>query len=194
MTDGYEQRRDAARNGSAGKTMTDCQFVKTEMICAIVKREIERSGSFREPLTDYAHALERFKAVQAETMIRDVFKALNGQTMNQMREHILKRDENLPETAQADALAKAWSIEARIKDGDTMPFYRAFDDAAVELAQKYGITELRAKSLMKEVYREVEGRDLYEDGKQLEKDFHLPARDAARAERSAPAQTRGFAR
>lgn len=75
----------AARESFSGKTMTNGQLKEAIAIADILHGEIHRSGSFIEKLTDYAHAYargERFDAMRAETMVRDVYTATRGQSMN----------------------------------------------------------------------------------------------------------------
>ncbi|NDW06477.1 hypothetical protein [Jiella pacifica] len=190
MAQDDDARIAAARESFTGRNLTGSQFDEAQMICGIVKRRIEKTGSFREALTDYAHAFarsERFDAVQAETVIRDMFKALNGQTMNAMREGLKERDAEIERTPSEDIHLMARSIPDRIKDGLTMPFYRAYDEAGLELSQKLGITEQTAKALMKETFQEAEGMDLYEYCKRVEEAYHRPVREAERGARKAEA-------
>ncbi|OXT01991.1 hypothetical protein B7H23_03380 [Notoacmeibacter marinus] len=191
MADNDRNAHDEARNSFTGRTLTDSQFEEAWLVSQIIEREIHKTGSFREPLTDYAHAFsrsERFDAVRGETIIRDIFKARTGETMNQLRETLLQREVHSTEAMENDALEQARSVTERIRQGDTMPFYRAYDLAAVEMANEYGITEQGAKSLMKETYRLSEGRDLYEVGKEMEAEYHTPVREAERAERAIVAE------
>lgn len=69
-------------------------------------------------------------------------------------------------------------VEPLIRDGETMPFYRAYDHVGGALAEKLAITEAGAKKLLADTYREAEGRELYEAGKALEERFHRPRREA----------------
>jgi hypothetical protein len=46
------------------------------------------------------------------------------------------------------------------------------------LAENLNITETGAKELMTTAYREIEGRELYDFGKALEKKFIVPERGA----------------
>ncbi|MDF1669529.1 MAG: hypothetical protein P1U83_07940 [Roseovarius sp.] len=50
------------------------------------------------------------------------------------------------------------------------------------MAEKFNTTESGAKNLMKDVYREIEGRELYDTGKALEEKYHRPKREADRVE------------
>ena len=63
-----------------------------------------------------------------------------------------------------------------------MPFYKAFDQIGNTLAEKLDITESGAKRLMKDIYRDIEGRELYDTGKALEEKHHRPNQDEQRAE------------
>lgn len=186
MADNNQMRRNEARASFTGKKLTASQFDESWAIVGVMEREIRNSGSFREKLTDYSHAFsrsEKFNSLKGETIIRDIFKSRYGQTMNQMREGLMEREVTLRETGQDQALHHARSIEGMIKDGETMPFYRAYDHAAVQMAQQHNITEAGAKTLMKYSFAHAEGRELYEASKELEQQFHRPKREAERAAR-----------
>lgn len=186
MTDNNRNRQKEARASFTGKRLTASQFDESWAIAGIMEREISKSGSFREKLTEYSHAFsqsEKFDALKGETIIRDIFKSRTGQTMNQMRKGLKEREVTLRETGQDQALHHAHSIEGMIKDGETMPFYRAYDLAAVQMAQQHNITETGAKTLMKDAFAHAEGRELYEASKELEQKFHTPKREAERVAR-----------
>lgn len=178
---------EAARNSHSGQKLTESQFDKAWSLSGVVEREIRRSGSFREALTDYAHAFartEKIDAMQGEAALRDVFKGRYGRTMNAMREDLLDREVELKQGGDDHALRHARQVGARISEGETMPFYRAYDIEANRMAQDQRITESGAKIMMKEAYARAEGRDLYDDGKALEERHHRPVREAERRERT----------
>lgn len=66
-----------------------------------------------------------------------------------------------------------------------MPFYQAYDRAAVTMARQHGVTEAGAKSMMKEAFEAAESTSLYDHGKTLEARYHSPVREAQRATRQA---------
>ncbi|MDA5556059.1 hypothetical protein [Shimia sp. MMG029] len=178
----------AARESFSGKTMTETQLKQAVAIADIIHAEIQQSGSFIEPLTDFSHAFarsEKFDAMRAEKMIRDVFTATRGQSMNQMREGLQAVAENLPDTALARALVCAESIGELIQAAPTQPFYLAQDRAAVTLSAEFGITQNAAKALMSEVFEQTHGKELYAHGKELEEAYHKPVREAEIAARKA---------
>ena len=151
-------------------------------------RNIRTSGSFVEKLGDYSHAFaraEKFDAIKGETIIRDIFKARYGLSMNQMREGLLAREKEIKDTIKEPAIEHARALEPLIRDGDTMPFYKAYDQEASKMAKNFGITQSGAKAMMKEAYQEIEGRELYDTGKALEEKYHLPHRDAEKQQREA---------
>ena len=181
MTDIEKNTEIDPRQSFTGKKLTDSQFDESKSLADIMHRGIRKNGSFRDKLTDYSHAFargEKFDALKAEVIIRDQFKAHYGETMNQMRLTLKERQENLPDTADRDGLEYARMIEPLIRDGETMPFYRAYDYVGGALAEKLNITETGAKELMTTAYREIEGRELYDFGKALEKKFIVPERAA----------------
>lgn len=175
-----------ARQSFTGKSLTDSQFAESWALAGVMAESIRASGSFHEKLTDYAHAFarsERFDAVKGETIIRDIFKARFGVTMNQMREGFQEREAEIRDRAREQALVHAREIETLICQGETMPFYRAYDRASATFAESFGITQATAKTLMKDAYREVERRELYDTGKALEEQHHRPRIEAELARR-----------
>jgi len=186
VTQTKPERAPDARQSFTGASLTESQYDTATNIVAIMHRNIEKNGTFREPLTDFAHAFargEKFDAMRGETIIRDLFKAINGETMNQLRTRRMDREATLRETGSEQALYHANRVLSGIQDSPTMPFYQAYDQSAVAMAQRHGITETGAKSMMKEVFEATEGRDLYEAGKEMEEQHHKPVRDAQRAAR-----------
>ncbi|OIQ26167.1 MAG: hypothetical protein BM562_16635 [Alphaproteobacteria bacterium MedPE-SWcel] len=187
MTDDDKQARiQVARDSFSGRGLTDTQFAEAWALSGIIHGEINRSGSFHEKLTDYAHAFarnERFDAMRSEAILRDIYKGRYGETMNQTREALLTQEEQLPQTAQARILVHAESIAPMIQEGPTRPFYQAYDAAAVSLSGEIGIAQTSAKALMKDAFQRKYGRDLYEAGKEVEQAYHKPVRDAGNAPR-----------
>ncbi len=179
---------ETARKSYTGKRLTQSQFDESWAITGIMAREIKRSGSFKDRLGDYASAFarsEKFDALKGETIIRDQFKARYGQSMNALRQDLQNREANLTQGEKSMGLHAAINVGTRIADGDTMPFYRAYDQEAVKLSTSLNITEAGAKSLMKEEYKAHQGRDLYADCKEVEKQYHLPKVEAQRRQQKA---------
>lgn len=175
-----------ARESFSGKNLTESQADIVEGLTGIIDRHIQKTGSFREPLTDYAHAFarsEKFDAMKGEMIIRDFYTARYGRTMNATREALLENEKSLPETARDQALQAARQTLDAISQGETEPFYKTYDREGCALARSLNITENGAKHLMTESYRAVEGRELYETGKALEEKYHRPKVEAARQER-----------
>lgn len=188
QTDDTQARMQAARESFSGRTLTTSQFQAAWALAGVLHGEIHKSGSFREELTDYAHAFargERFDALRGETILRDIYKARYGETLNQTREGLMAAEEALPETARARALVQAETIGELIRQAPTQPFYQAYDRAAVSLATELKITQTGAKALMKESYQAAHNRNLYEAGKEIEEAYHKPVREAEIAERKA---------
>jgi len=185
---------ESAREGFTGKRLTESQFDESWAVAGIMDREIKRSGSFKDKLGDYANAFarsEKFDALRGETIIRDQFKARYGQSMNAFREDLQTREANLTQTEKSMGLSAALDVGTNIANGDTMPFYRAFDQEAVKISNSLNITEAGAKTLMKEQYKAHQGRDLYADCKDVEKQYHLPKVEAEKQQlKAAHSKTR----
>lgn len=188
MTKIEETRITAARQSFTGSKLSDSQFDESWMLAKIMHRGIHKSGSFREKLTDYSYAFsrgEKFDAMKGETIIRNQFKARYGETLNQVRENLKTREYNIGLSGHEQALDHARMVEPLIREGKTMPFYRAYDQAGCALAAKLNITEVGAKSLMSDTYSKNEGQEFYATGKALEKKFHEPVRAAEQQARQA---------
>lgn len=177
-----------ARGSFSGRGLTDSQFHEAWAITTILDRHIHQSGSFREKLTDYAHAFarnDRFDAMRGESILRDIYTARFGRSLNQTREALMAAETALPEHAQTRALECAEAIGDMIQQPPTQPFYQAYDRAAVTLSNEFGITQAGAKALMKDAYARRHQTDLYEAGKALEEAYHKPVRAAEIAARKA---------
>ncbi len=184
----------AARQTPTGKRLTEAQFDESWSVAGIMEREIKRSGAFKDKLGDYANAFarsEKFDALRAEAIIRDQFKARYGQTMNAMRQDLKTREADLTQSERNMVMRAALNVGTTIAEGETMPFYLAYDKEAVKLSKSLNITEAGAKSLMKEEYKAHQGRDLYADCKEVEKQYHLPKVEAQKQQqKAARAQTK----
>ncbi|MEZ5887512.1 MAG: hypothetical protein R3D56_11630 [Paracoccaceae bacterium] len=190
MTEKFEPRitaqKQAVLKSFQGQTLTDAQTDIAMNLASIINRHIHKTGSFREPLTDYAHAFarsEKFDAMKGETIIRDVFAAQFGRTMNATREALMVREQNLPESTPELALQSARKTLEAISTGETEAFYKAYDREGAALARSLSITENAAKVLMSVNYHAVEGRELYATGKELEEKYHRPRMDELRKSR-----------
>lgn len=177
-----------ARASYSGSRLTDAQFDEAWNITGILHREIHRSGSFIEKLTDYARTFAgrgKVDASREEAILRDIYAERFGQSMNKTREGLADRERTLRNAGDEQAQHYAQTVTALIPQGETMPFYQAYDRAASDMARQHGISEAGAKSMMKDAFAHAEGGSLYEVGKALEAEHHIPARDAQRAARTA---------
>jgi len=137
-----------ARQSFTGKALTDSQFDESWSLAEIMERSIRKTGSFREKLTDYSHAFsrsEKFDSVKGEVIIRDQFKARFGLSMNQLRLGLKEREANIDLPGHELAIDHARMIEPLIKDGQTMPFYQAFDHVGCTLAENSTLPKLAQK-------------------------------------------------
>lgn len=184
----HDARVKAARESFSGRTLTESQFQNAWAISGIVAQEIQKTGSFRDTLTDYAHAFarsERFDALRGEAIVRDVYQGRYGQTMNQTREGLMANEKalNLTDDIQARVLGSANKVLDLIKEGQTQPYYQAHDQAASDLSEGLNITQSRAKDLMADAFEKAHPNSLYETAKETEEAYHKPVREAEIAER-----------
>jgi hypothetical protein len=181
-----DNRIASARESFSGRLMTDAQFDEAMALTGILEREIQKSGAFKEKLGDYAFAFartERFDAMKAETILRDLFKERTGQSMNQMRETLADREKDVTEEQRNTAYQRACDIGPMIEKGDKMSFNRAYAHQANLFAREVGITDAGAKFLMKEEFKAVEGSELYDWGKEIEERFYRPQIEAEKQQR-----------
>ncbi|MDJ0825702.1 MAG: hypothetical protein QNJ16_09380 [Rhodobacter sp.] len=177
-----------ARGAPHAQRITDSQFDESWDMAGILRRGILKSGRFADKLDhqSIAYALGRkISKDQAEMVLRDQYEARYGETMKQTLDGLHDRETILREAGGEHALYYAGTVETLIRDGDTMPFYKAFDTAAVDMARQHGITETGAKSMMKDAFQKARNRDLYDAGKELEERHHKPVREAEVAARRA---------
>ena len=181
------ERLRAARESFSGRPLSDAQFDNMIAITGILKRRIERTGAFVDDLRDFAYAVARTEGIEpmrAETIIRDLFKARTGQTMNHMRERLAERESKLTKAQTGLAYDFALATGKMIEDGDKISFNRAFNHQAAQLARELGITDAGAKRLMKEEFKAAEADlDFYEWGKDIEERFYRPQIEAERQQR-----------
>ena len=181
-----------ARESHSGRLLTDRQFDEAMSITGIVEHEIKKSGSFKDKLGDYAHAFarsEKFDAMKAETILRDLFKERCGQSMNEMRKSLMEREQNLSADERRIGAANASEVGNLIKNGNKISFNRAYAHQAQNLGQYLGITDKGAKSLMKEEFKIGHGEDFYEWGKEIEKKHYRPQIEAERQARDGQSQS-----
>lgn len=175
------------RESFSAKLLTDPQFEEFASICGILNREIHRSGSFIEKLETYAFAVSRtekgINAAKADTILRDIYKGLFGQSLDQLRKQLLKTQEELDEEQASVGLDFAYATLQQIEDGDKIPFYRAYAEQAALMATELGITDVFAKKLMSEQFEAAEARKFYEEGKQFEDKFYRPQIEAEKRKR-----------
>jgi hypothetical protein len=184
----------AARESFSGRLLTDRQFDDAMTITGIIEREIKNSGAFKDKLGDYSYAFarsEKFDAVKAETILRDLFKERTGQTMNQLREELVKREDAITDEHRAQAYARACDIGDMMENGVKLSFHRAYTHQAQQLAGEMQVTDACAKRLMHEEFKAAEGSELYDWGKELEERFYRPQIDAEKAERTERDPSRG---
>lgn len=182
----HKQRLAEARESFSGRLLTDSQFNEAIAITGIIEAEIYKSGTFKEKLSDYAYAFartEKFDVVKAETTLRDLFKANTGQTMNQLRESLMDREDQIDEGGDERAKEATRKIHAMIKDGEKISFHRAYDTQANEMASELGITIIGAKRIITDVFRSEAEGELYDWGKTLEDKYFRPQIEAEKAGR-----------
>lgn len=189
LFDPKEQNRVAeARESFSGRVLTNRQFEDAMAITGILEREIKTTGKFKEKLSDYAVAMartEKFDVMKSETILRDLYKVRTGETMNQTREKLMERETSLSDNQKIGAYKHAKEVGQMIEDGNKISFHRAYAHVASDLANELDITDAGAKSLMKEAFKSVEEKDLYDWGKEQEEKYYRPQIEAEKQQREA---------
>ncbi len=185
-----------ARNSFAGNLQTDRLFDDFIAVTGMLRRRIEEGGTFIDPLNDLSNAIARnerhINPAKSDTIIRDLFKARFGMTMNKMREDLIAREQALfdrqdnPATAERQkAYQAAVSAGELVQHGTKMTFNRAFASEAAPLAKELGITHIAAKKFIAQSFQEVESRDFFEWGKALDEKYYRPQIEAEKRQRTA---------
>lgn len=176
----------SARESFSARLLTDAQFDECMAITNIIGREIRKTGKFKDKLGDYAFALarsEKFDAVKAETILRDIFKERTGQSMNQMREKLIKGEEAINDDQRRQAYQHACDIGEMVEKGDKLTFHRALSGQAQILAKEFGITDTAVRRIMAEEFNAAENSKLYDWGKELDEQFYRPQIEAEKSKR-----------
>ncbi len=176
-----------ARESFSGRLLTDAQFDESIAITGIIEREIRKSGSFKEKLGDYAYAFartENFDVGKAEIILRDIFKARTGQSMNQMREELAEREEKLTPEEKSAAYDYAIAVGEMIEKGNKISFNRAYAHQGELLGGSLKITDAGAKRLMKEAFKVAQESEFYDWGKDIEEKFYRPQIEAEAQQRN----------
>jgi hypothetical protein len=182
-----EDRQKATRESFSGRMLTNRLYADFEAVTKIIERGIHESGTFVDQLGDYSYAIarsQRFDAAKAETILRDLFRERTGQTMNQLREQLVQREENLTPTEKSRGLVYGAEIADILERGNKLTFNRVLAEQAERYGDELGITHAKARSIMAEAYEAVEDGSFYDWGKELDKRFFQAQVDAEKAERS----------
>ena len=177
-----------ARESFSGRLLTEPQFDECMAINKIIGREIHRSGRFKDKLGDYSYAFarsEKFDVMKAETILRDLFKESTGQSMNQLRETLMKNEETITDDHRQLAYSRACDIAPMMEQGDKLAFHRALAEQAQDMAEELQITDTMAKRIMAETFEEAESTRLHDWGKELDEQYYRPQIEAAKQERKA---------
>ena len=192
------ERIAVARESFSGRLLTDTQFDEIIAHTRIVEAEIHRSGTFKDCLGDYAYTYaKRYKAnpERAEHIIRDLYRERVGETMNQTRERLMKREEALTEGDRAMGYEHAVRIGERVEHGDKIAFSRGYAAEAGAMAGNLGITHVAARKIMAEEFEAAENLPLRDWGKELDVQHFQPQIEAEKQERARSRETgRGQAR
>lgn len=184
-----------ARMSFSGRLLTDRQFDDAMAITGIIERRIEETGTFKDCLNDFTNALartERFDAMKADSIIRDLFKIRTGMTMNEKREGLMEREtklfdrKNNPAEAERQKAHQA-ALEAgkTVETGNKITFHRALNFESVQLAGELDVTHVAAKKLIQQSFEETENRPLREWGDELDEKHYRPQIEAEKKERAA---------
>lgn len=181
------ERIEPGREGFSGRLLHDTRYHEGMAITHIVEGEIHYSGMFREKMGDYAFAYSRSQKMdiqRAENIIRDLYKARVGETMNQTRERLMAREEALTDEDRATGYEHAVRIGERVEHGVKIAFSRAYAGEAQAMAQNLGITHNAARKIMAEEFEAAENMPLRDWGKELDAQHFQPQIEAEKEERA----------
>lgn len=203
----------SGRESFAGRLLTDRQFSEAIQVTKIMEQSIHQSGAFRDKLSDYAYAFSRtehMSPIKSEETIRDLFKHRTGQTMNQMRERLKNREDDfqeksdgntnkarklsLTENQHQQALNAAHKVGDMMRSGDKITFHRAMTHQGGQLAKEIGVTEKFSCQLMSHSFKQAEGKEFREWGKDIEeKHYRVQVNAEIQARESNQGMTRSRA-
>jgi len=126
--------------------------------------------------------------MKAEIIIRDLFRERTGRSMNQMREALMAKEEQLTPQDRERGYQFAVGVGDMIRIGNTaegrrMTFNRAYAYQAQVFSREVGITDTFAKSVMSAEFKVQRGAEFYDWGKSLEREFYRPLVEADRQRR-----------
>ena len=183
-----------SRESFSSLLLSDRQFEDVTAIVGVLQRRIQEQGTFDDCRNDFANAFartEHFNMVKSLSIINDNFRIITGVTMNQMREALMEneqklfdRENNPAETERQKAYRAANEVGRMVKEGNKMSFNRAFAFEASQLATELNITDIGAKKLISETFKETENNEFQDWGKELDEKFYRPQIDAEKKQRS----------
>lgn len=176
-----------ARESFSGRLLSDTQFDEAIAITRIVEGEIHRSGTFKEALGDYAYAYGRRQKIdvqRAENILRDLYRERVGETMNQTREKLMKREEALTDGDRGMGFEHASRIGHRVEHGNKIAFSRAYAAEAGAMANDLGITHNAARKIIAEMFEAAENFPFRDWGKELDQEHFQPQIEWEKEERA----------
>ncbi|MCV6600371.1 MAG: glycine/sarcosine/betaine reductase component B subunit, partial [Cohaesibacter sp.] len=184
-----------ARTSYSGNLLTDRQFNDVMAVTGIIERRMKETGTFKDCLGDFSNALartERFDTAKANTIIRDLFRARTGMSMNKMREGLIANERKLltaenPSLAgqKQDALMAVKLAGQMVKEGSKMTFHRAISYEAAQMATKLNVTDAGVKRFMADTFKESQGKELRDWGRDLDEKYYRPQIEAEKSQRTA---------
>lgn len=193
LTHDEVKRIPETRESFSCRLLTDPQFHEGLAIVSIMKHRIQTEDGFKKAFESFVETYSRtnnIEIMRAQTVLREMFKGITGQTMNQMREDLAKNAENLTDGQRQRCYDAACDIADMMEKGDKLTFHRACSHQAQQLATEFNITASAARRTMSEEFKAAEGIELYDWGKELDEQFYRPQIEAEKAEREKPAQGR----
>jgi len=194
MTDD-DQNVPRVRECFAARLLTDDQFEDAVAITKIIEREINKTGQFREKLGDYAYAYgrkEHFDAVKSEMILRDIFKERVGMSMNAVREQLVKHEDTYTDADQQRTRQIPSEIESLMKQGSKITFNRALAQKSGELGSELGVTDIRAKTLIRDEFEQNQKSKFYDWGHSLDEKYYRTQIQAEKQLRQQKAQSKNF--
>jgi len=187
------QQQTHIREHFSARLLRDDTFQDVMAITEIMEHEINRTGKFKEKLSEYSIALargEKFDTMKAEGIIRDLFKERVGVSMNQMREQLVKHEETYTDADQQRTVRMPNEIKTLMEQHHKMTFQRAFSQKASELGIELGVTDHRAKTLIRNEFEQANDGKFYDYGKSLDESIYRPQIDASKQAASFNRRTR----
>ena len=125
-------------------------------------------------------------------ILRDIFKQRVGMSMNVVREQLVKHEDTYTDADQQRTRQIPSEIESLMKQGHKITFNRALAQKSGELGSELGVTDIRAKTLIRDEFEQNQKSKFYDWGRSLDEKYYRTQIQAEKQLRQQKAQSENF--